>query len=247
MSRVFFFFFWRQKKCSSSFAIVENTRAATFNLDHHVFFPLSLPLSPPPSNGPPREREREREKSQRQSSLSGRPDAFNIISLSTFSSHSLSPSSPSLKKKLSFSFSLSLSLSPSSRVIILVKAGAPVDGTISGLLEAGLEPGDVIIDGGNEWYENTERRAAEVAKKGVRYIGMGVSGGEEGARNGPSMMPGGDKGAFDALEPVLTKVAAQVDDGKRERERSFFFFAERGREQSKNKNSPFFLFSFQKK
>ena len=101
-------------------------------------------------------------------------------------------------------------------MIILVKAGAPVDGTISGLLEAGLEPGDIIIDGGNEWYENTERRAAEVAKKGVRYIGMGVSGGEEGARNGPSMMPGGDKGAFDALEPVLKKVAAQVDDGKRE-------------------------------
>jgi len=94
-----------------------------------------------------------------------------------------------------------------------VKAGAPVDGTISALLDAGLEPGDVIIDGGNEWYENTERRAAEVAKSGVRYIGMGVSGGEEGARNGPSMMPGGDKAAFESLEPVLTKVAAQVDDG----------------------------------
>ena len=106
-------------------------------------------------------------------------------------------------------------LSVPSRVIILVKAGSPVDGTISGLLDAGLEPGDIIIDGGNEWYENTERRSAEVAKKGVRYIGMGVSGGEEGARNGPSMMPGGDKAAFDAVEPVLTKVAAQVDDGKK--------------------------------
>lgn len=105
------------------------------------------------------------------------------------------------------------SLEKPRRVIILVKAGSPVDGTISGLLDAGLEPGDIIIDGGNEWYENTERRSAEVAKKGVRYIGMGVSGGEEGARNGPSMMPGGDRAAFDALEPVLTKVAAQVDDG----------------------------------
>ncbi len=136
-----------------------------------------------------------------------------------------------------------------SRVIILVKAGAPVDGTISGLLEAGLEPGDVIIDGGNEWYENTERRSAEVAKKGVRYIGMGVSGGEEGARNGPSMMPGGDKGAFDALEPVLTKVAAQVDDGKLEKNELFFSSSGRGRgknfdEEKKNsktfssKNNP---------
>lgn len=95
-----------------------------------------------------------------------------------------------------------------------MKAGAPVDGTIAGLLDAGFEAGDVIIDGGNEWYENTERRSAEVAKRGVKYIGMGVSGGEEGARNGPSMMPGGDKEAFDALEPVLKKVAAQVDDGK---------------------------------
>merc|ERR1719174_2019172 len=73
-------------------------------------------------------------------------------------------------------------------VIILVKAGAPVDATIAGLCEH-MEEGDVIIDGGNEWYENTERRAAEVADKGILYLGMGVSGGEEGARNGPSMMP----------------------------------------------------------
>ena len=69
------------------------------------------------------------------------------------------------------------------RVIILVKAGAPVDATIAGLAEL-LEPGDIIIDGGNEWYENTERRQAALAEKQIIEIGMGVSGGEEGARRG---------------------------------------------------------------
>jgi len=62
-------------------------------------------------------------------------------------------------------------------------------------------------------YENTERRAKKVAEKGIRYMGMGVSGGEEGARNGPSMMPGGDADAYKFIEPIVTKVAAQVDDG----------------------------------
>ena len=66
---------------------------------------------------------------------------------------------------------------------MLVKAGAPVDDTIRGLVQY-MEPGDIIIDGGNEWYENTERRSKEVAEKGLLYLGMGVSGGEEGARNG---------------------------------------------------------------
>jgi 6-phosphogluconate dehydrogenase len=97
-------------------------------------------------------------------------------------------------------------------VIILVKAGAPVDATIAGLCEH-MEEGDVIIDGGNEWYENTERRAAEVADKGILYLGMGVSGGEEGARNGPSMMPGGSQQAFSYIEDIVQKVAAQVDTG----------------------------------
>lgn len=99
------------------------------------------------------------------------------------------------------------------RVIILVKAGAPVDATIAGLVEAGLEPGDIVIDGGNEWYENTERRQRELAAKGIVEIGMGVSGGEEGARHGPAMMPGGDKEAYVHLAPILEKVAAQTDDG----------------------------------
>ena len=66
---------------------------------------------------------------------------------------------------------------------MLVKAGAPVDATIAGLLEH-MEEGDIIIDGGNEWYENTERRAVQVEAQGILYMGMGVSGGEEGARNG---------------------------------------------------------------
>lgn len=69
------------------------------------------------------------------------------------------------------------------RVIILVKAGAPVDSTIAGLSEH-MEPGDIIIDGGNEWYENTERRQHDLMSKGIIEIGMGVSGGEEGARRG---------------------------------------------------------------
>ena len=69
------------------------------------------------------------------------------------------------------------------RVMMLVKAGAPVESTID-LLMPLLEKGDIIIDGGNEWYENTEHRQKKVADKGLMYLGMGVSGGEEGARNG---------------------------------------------------------------
>ena len=104
------------------------------------------------------------------------------------------------------------SLEKPRRVIILVKAGAPVDGTIAGLVEH-MEPGDIIIDGGNEWYENTERRQAALKEKGIVEIGMGVSGGEEGARRGPAMMPGGDAEAYKYLQPIVEKVAAQTDDG----------------------------------
>jgi len=99
-----------------------------------------------------------------------------------------------------------------SAVIILVKAGSAVDDTIAGLAEH-MEAGDTIIDGGNEWYENTERREKALAAKGILYLGMGVSGGEEGARNGPSMMPGGSREAYARIEDVVTKVAAQVDGG----------------------------------
>lgn len=96
-------------------------------------------------------------------------------------------------------------------IIMLVKAGAPVDQTIK-TLSAYLEKGDCIIDGGNEWYENTERREKAMAELGLLYLGMGVSGGEEGARNGPSLMPGGSFEAFKNIEDILLKVAAQVPD-----------------------------------
>nr|XP_043639441.1 6-phosphogluconate dehydrogenase, decarboxylating 3, chloroplastic [Erigeron canadensis] len=105
-----------------------------------------------------------------------------------------------------------LSIQKPRSVIILVKAGAPVDQTISAL-SAHMEPGDTIIDGGNEWYENTERRIIEANEKGLLYLGMGVSGGEEGARNGPSLMPGGSFEAYNNIKDIVEKVAAQVEDG----------------------------------
>jgi 6-phosphogluconate dehydrogenase len=98
------------------------------------------------------------------------------------------------------------------RIIMLVKAGDVVDKTIQHLAPL-LEPGDLLVDGGNEYYKNTERRTLELAKVGIRYFGMGVSGGETGARHGPSMMPGGDPEGYKELEPILTKIAAQHADG----------------------------------
>jgi 6-phosphogluconate dehydrogenase len=95
-------------------------------------------------------------------------------------------------------------------IVILVQAGKPVDMTIAALAEH-LEPGDLIIDGGNENWPNQIRRSQELAQKGILFVGMGISGGEEGARNGPSLMPGGPKEAYDRIEPILTKCAAQVD------------------------------------
>jgi len=78
-------------------------------------------------------------------------------------------------------------LSKPRKVIILVMAGKPVDDTISQLSEF-MEEGDIIVDGGNEWFVNSVRRAKELEPKGIRFLGMGISGGEEGARNGPSLM-----------------------------------------------------------
>lgn len=102
-------------------------------------------------------------------------------------------------------------LSKPRKIVILVQAGKPVDLTIE-LLSQYLEEGDVIIDGGNEWFPNSIRRAEELAEKKIMFIGMGISGGEEGARNGPSLMPGGPKEAYDLIEPIITKCAAQVGD-----------------------------------
>ncbi len=98
------------------------------------------------------------------------------------------------------------------KILIMVKAGSPVDKVIEQLKPL-LEPGDMIIDGGNSLYEDTERRVNELEAENLRFIGMGVSGGEEGALNGPSLMPGGTKAAYEAIEPIVTKIAAQVDDG----------------------------------
>ncbi|HEY9698470.1 MAG TPA: NADP-dependent phosphogluconate dehydrogenase [Trichocoleus sp.] len=98
------------------------------------------------------------------------------------------------------------------RILIMVKAGSPVDAVMNQLKPL-LEEGDMIIDGGNSLYTDTERRVKEMESTGLRFIGMGVSGGEEGALNGPSLMPGGTEAAYREIEPIVTKIAAQVDDG----------------------------------
>ena len=98
------------------------------------------------------------------------------------------------------------------RVMLMVKAGAAVDEFIEHLL-AVLEPGDIIIDGGNSLYEDTIRRTQYVESKGLLYIGAGVSGGEEGARHGPSIMPGGSPAAWPHVKPIFQTIAAKVDDG----------------------------------
>jgi 6-phosphogluconate dehydrogenase len=95
-------------------------------------------------------------------------------------------------------------------ILIMVKAGPPVDEVIDELMPH-LEPNDIIIDGGNSLFTDTARRYKTCEAKGIRFVGMGVSGGEEGALEGPSMMPGGDREAWDRIAPMLTKMAAQVD------------------------------------
>ncbi|MCC6291832.1 MAG: decarboxylating NADP(+)-dependent phosphogluconate dehydrogenase [Bryobacterales bacterium] len=98
------------------------------------------------------------------------------------------------------------------RVMLMVKAGSVVDDNIEQLLPH-LEPGDIIIDGGNSLYTDSNRRTQELAKKGILFIGTGVSGGEEGARNGPSIMPGGNPAAWPHVKEIFQAIAAKVDDG----------------------------------
>jgi 6-phosphogluconate dehydrogenase len=98
------------------------------------------------------------------------------------------------------------------KILIMVKAGGPVDAVIEQLKPL-LDEGDILIDGGNSLYSDTQRRAKDLESAKFTFIGMGVSGGEEGALNGPSLMPGGTASAYRYLEPILTKIAAQVDDG----------------------------------
>ncbi|MBK5266458.1 MAG: NADP-dependent phosphogluconate dehydrogenase, partial [Acidimicrobiia bacterium] len=98
------------------------------------------------------------------------------------------------------------------RVMLMIKAGDPVDELIQTLIPL-LEPGDIIIDGGNSNFQDTIRRTAEVEAAGLLYVGMGVSGGEEGARTGPSMMPGGSAAAWPHIKELFQSVAAKVSDG----------------------------------
>lgn len=98
------------------------------------------------------------------------------------------------------------------KVMLMVKAGAPVDEFIEKLLQL-LEKGDIIIDGGNSHFPDTIRRTAYVEGKGMLYIGTGVSGGEEGALKGPSMMPGGSPGAWPYVKPIFQAICAKVEDG----------------------------------
>lgn len=104
------------------------------------------------------------------------------------------------------------SLKKPRRVMLMVKAGEAVDATIEQLLPH-LETGDIIIDGGNSLFTDTVRRAAYAESKGLLYVGTGVSGGEEGARNGPSIMPGGSVAAWPHVKDIFQSIAAKVDDG----------------------------------
>ncbi len=96
------------------------------------------------------------------------------------------------------------------RVLIMVKAGGPVDAVIDELTPL-LDAGDIIIDAGNSFYEETRRREADLRQKGLHFVGVGVSGGEEGALNGPSIMPGGSEESYQSLGPMLEKIAAKYN------------------------------------
>lgn len=95
-------------------------------------------------------------------------------------------------------------------IMLLVPAGKPVDSAIASLLPH-LEKGDIIIDGGNTFFTDTDRRFLELSEKGIHFFGMGISGGEKGARRGPAMMPGGDQKAYERLRPIFEAIAAKVD------------------------------------
>ncbi len=104
------------------------------------------------------------------------------------------------------------SLETPRKVMMMIKAGAAVDQVIGNLVPL-LSPGDTIIDGGNSNFNDTERRTAELAEKGILFVGSGISGGEEGALNGPSLMPGGAAAAWPALRDIFTAISAKAPDG----------------------------------
>jgi 6-phosphogluconate dehydrogenase len=98
------------------------------------------------------------------------------------------------------------------RIMMMIKAGKPVDMTIDKIAPL-LEPGDILIDGGNSWFKETQERTARLEAKGLHFVGSGVSGGEEGARHGPSLMPGGSKESWQSIKPVFEAIAAKSDSG----------------------------------
>ena len=99
------------------------------------------------------------------------------------------------------------------RILVMVPAGSPVDAVV-GELAPKLGRGDVLIDGGNSFFEDTRRRIRDLAPTGILYVGTGVSGGEEGALKGPSIMPGGEPAAWPLVKPILQKIAARAPDGQ---------------------------------
>ena len=99
------------------------------------------------------------------------------------------------------------------KIMLMVRAGSAVDEFIAQIVPY-LEQGDIIIDGGNANYPDTNRRTVELAAKGIRFIGAGVSGGEEGARHGPSIMPGGNPEAWQYVQPILQGIAAKTPNGE---------------------------------
>jgi 6-phosphogluconate dehydrogenase len=98
------------------------------------------------------------------------------------------------------------------RILLMIKAGDPVDQVIEQLLPL-LEPGDILMDGGNSWFEDTRRREARLRETGLHYVGVGISGGEEGARHGPSMMPGGSPESYAEVRSVFEAITAQTEAG----------------------------------
>lgn len=98
------------------------------------------------------------------------------------------------------------------KIMLMVQAGKPVDAVVEQLVTL-LEVGDIILDGGNSFFEDTIRREAYLKEKGIHYFGVGVSGGEEGARFGPSIMPSGDPSSYEEIRPILESIAAKASDG----------------------------------
>ncbi len=108
---------------------------------------------------------------------------------------------------------LAASLERPRRILVMVPAGLPVDAVLRDLVDI-LDPGDIVIDGGNSHYRDTERRIEIAKERGILFVGAGVSGGEEGARRGPSIMPGGDEDAWERIAPALRAIAADGPDGE---------------------------------